>query len=246
VDPRAVTRGEQPMTFFALGLSLVLAAPSPKEPLDCARELHAARQLVQDEAAERLRFADPLERALRQVIERTLDDEDRAAIRAFKQGTVPAGELDARLWPRLRRVFARFNAADCKQLGGVARAEEIVDAVTAMRGGPGLHTGVLVACARRAPGLERRSHLGLRVRPDEGGPTLVLQGVIERPETPIWAAGQPPEVRRLAVQIDLGDRASEHEALAKAISGWAGDASDFTWIVPAACRKATTVGYAAP
>ena len=28
-------------------------------------------------------------------------------------------DLDARLWPRLRRVFARFNAADCRHLGGV-------------------------------------------------------------------------------------------------------------------------------
>jgi hypothetical protein len=234
------------MTFFALGLSLVLAAPSSKEPLDCAHELESAQQLYQDQAAERLRFADPLARTLRQIVDKILDDEDRAAIRGFKQGTVPAAELDARLWPRLRRVFARFNSDDCKHLGGVARAEEIVDAVTAMRGGPGLHTGVLVSCARRIPGLEGRSHLGLRVRPDEDGPTLVLQGVIERPETLVRAAGQPPEVRRLAVQVPLGDRVSEHEALAHAISRYAGDASDLTWIVPSACRKATTVGYAAP
>src|SRR5512138_363701 len=165
------------MTFFALGLSLVLAAPSPKEPLDCAHALDGAQARYEDRTAERLRFADPLSSALRQIIDRTLDDEDRAAIRGFKQGTVPAAELDARLWPRLRRVFARFNAADCRHLGGVARAEEIVDALTAVRDGTGLHTGVLVTCARRLPGLDARSHLGLRVRPDEDGPTLVLQGV---------------------------------------------------------------------
>ncbi len=234
------------MIFYALGLSLVLAAPSPKEPLDCAHELESARQLYQDQAAERLRFADPLARTLRQVIDRTLGDEDRAAIRGFKQGTVSAAELDARLWPRLRRVFARFNAADCRHLGGVARSEEIVDAVTAMRGGAGLHTGVLVSCARRIPGIENRSHLGLRVRPDEDGPTLVLQGVIERPETLTWAAGQPPEVRRLAVQIPLGDRAAELQALAHAMAGYAGAESDFAWMVPARCGRSTTVGYAAP
>jgi hypothetical protein len=235
------------MTTFAFALAaLVLAAPAPKPPPDCAREIADARQLYQDQATERLRFADPLARAVRQVIDRTLGDEDRAAIRGFKQGTVSAAELDARLWPRLRRVFARFNAADCRHLGGVARSEEIVDALTAMRGGPGLHTGVLVSCVRRVPGLESRSHLGLRVRADEDGPTLVLQGVIERPETLTWAAGQAPEVRRLAVQIPLGERSAEFETLAHAMAGYTGTESDFTWIVPAACGRPTTLGLAAP
>ncbi len=235
------------MTLFALSLALVLATPSPPgEAVDCAREVANARQLWREQAAERLRFADPLARAARQVIDHTLSEEDRAAIRGYKQGSVSAADLDARLWPRLRRVFARFNASDCRHLGGVARSEEIVDAVTAMRGGAGLHTGVLVSCVRRVPGLQSRSHLGLRVRPDEDGPTLVLQGVIERPETVVWAAGEPPEVRRLAVQIPLGDRPSELAALARAVEGYAGDEADFTWIVPTVCRKPTTVGYAAP
>jgi hypothetical protein len=237
------------MTTFALALTaLVLAAPAaaPKPALDCAREIADARQLYADQAADQRRFADPLARAVRQVIDRTLGEEDRAAIRGFKQGTVSAAELDARLWPRLRRVFARFNAADCRHLGGVARSEELVDALTAMRGGPGLHTGVVVSCVRRVPGLESRSHLGLRVRPDEDGPTLVLQGVIERPRTLMWAPGEEPEVRRVAVQIPLGDRASELDALAHAVAGYAGTESDFTWIVPAACGKPTTVGLAAP
>ncbi len=234
------------MTTFALLAAILLGSPAQKPNVDCARELADAHRLYQDQAAEHLAFADPLARTVRHVIERTLTDDDRAAIRGFKQGAVSAGELDARLWPRLRRVFARFNGADCRSLGGVVSSQELVDAVTAMRGGAGLHTGVVVSCARRVPGIERRSHLGLRVRPDEDGPTLVLQGVIERPETLVWAAEQPPEVRRLAVQIPLGDRTSELAALARAVEGYAGDEADFTWIVPSACRKPTTVGYAAP
>ncbi len=235
------------MTTFALALgALLAAAPSQKESVDCAREIAAARNIYQEQASDRLRFADPLARAVRQVIDRILGDEDRAAIRGFKQGTVSAAELDARLWPRLRRVFARFNAADCRHLGGVARAEEIVDALTEVRGGAGLHTGVVVSCVRRIPGLESRSHLSLRVRADDDGPTLVLQGVIERPETLMWASGNAPEVRRLAVQVPLGDRASELETLAHAVAGYAGSETDFTWIVPASCGKPTTVGFAAP
>ncbi|HET8542294.1 MAG TPA: hypothetical protein VFL83_20635 [Anaeromyxobacter sp.] len=235
------------MTTFALALAaIVIAAPPAKPPVDCAREIADARQLYEDHAADSLRFADPLARAVHQVIDRTLRDEDRAAIRAFKQGTVTAAELDARLWPRLRRVFARFNSADCRHLGGVARSEEVVDALTAMRGGQGLHTDVLISCVRRLPGLESRSHLGLRVRRDEDGPTLVLQGVIERPQTVMWAAGAPPEVRRVAVQIPLGDRDAERQALAQTMAGYAGSESDFTWIVPASCGKAITIGYAAP
>jgi hypothetical protein len=235
------------MTTFALALAaLLLGAPAQKPKLDCARELADARRLYQDQAAEHLAFADPLARTVRQVIDRTLSDADRAAIRGFKQGTVSAAELDARLWPRLRRVFARFNAADCRHLGGIASSEELVDAVTAMRDGAGLHTGVLVTCARRVPGLESRSHLALRVRADEDGPTLVLQGVIERPRTLMWPAGDAPEVRRVAVQIPLGDKASELDALAHTMAGYAGQESDFTWIVPAACGKPTTVGFATP
>jgi hypothetical protein len=234
------------MTTFALLATFLLGAPAHKPSVDCAGELADARRLYQDQATERLAFADPLARTVRQVIERTLSDEDRAAIRGFKQGTVTAGALDARLWPRLRRVFARFNAADCRNLGGVASSEELVDAVSAMRDGTGLHTGVLVTCARRIPGLESRSHLALRIRADDDGPTLVLAGVIERPRSLMWPAGGAPEVRRVAVQVPLGDRASEREALAHAMSGYAGDESDFSWIVPAACRKQTTVGLASP
>src|SRR5512138_2348500 len=233
------------MTTFALLSALLLAAPQ-KPDLDCAREVADAHRLYQDEAAERLAFADPLARTVRHVIDRTLSDEDRAAIRGFKQGAVTAGELDARLWPRLRRVFARFNAADCRNLGGVASSEEIVDAVSAMRSGTGLHTGVVVTCVRRIPGLESRSHLALRVRADDDGPTLVLAGVIERPRSLMWPAGGAPELRRVAVQVPLGDRAAELEALAHAMSGYAGEESDFSWIVPTTCRKQTTVGLAAP
>lgn len=234
------------MTTFALLAALLLAAPSQKPSVDCARELADAHRLYQDEANDRLAFADPLARTVRHVIDRTLSDEDRAAIRGFKQGTVSARELDARLWPRLRRVFARFNAADCRNLGGIASSEEIVDAVTALRDGTGLHTGVVVTCVRRIPGLESRSHLALRVRADDDGPTLVLAGVIERPRSLMWPAGGAPEVRRVAVQVPLGDRASELDALAHAISGYTGEESDFSWVVPAACRKQTTVGLASP
>lgn len=236
------------MTILAAALAaLALAAPAQKEPLDCARELADARRIYRDQAEERLRFADPLSRAVRQVLERTLTDEDRALLHGFKQGAVTAAELDAALWPRLRRVFARFNATDCRHLGGVARTEELVDALTAMRGGAGLHTGVLVTCARQLPGLDSRSHLGLRVRRDEDGPTVVLHGVIERPATLMWAPGHEPEVRRATVQIPLGDRTSELEALAHAVAGYAGKESDFTWVVPASCGKPpTTVGFAAP
>ncbi len=230
------------MTTFALLAAILLGSPAQKPNVDCARELADAHRLYQDQAAEHLAFADPLARTVRHVIERTLTDDDRAAIRGFKQGAVSAGELDARLWPRLRRVFARFNGADCRSLGGVVSSQELVDAVTAMRGGAGLHTGVVVTCARRIPGLEGRGHLALRVRADDDGPTLVLQGVIEQPRSLTWPAGGAPEVRRVAVQIPLGDRASEREALAHAIAGYAGEESDFTWIVPAACRKPTTVG----
>lgn len=235
------------MTTFAItAAALLLSATAQSDAVECAREIADARQLYAHQATERMRFADPLARAVRQVLDRTLGEEDRAVIRGFKAGTVSAVDLDARLWPRLRRVFARFNAADCGRLGGVAKADEIVDALTAMGGGPGLHTGVLVACARHVPGLESRSHLGLRIRADEDGPTLVLQGVIERPEQYTWAAGEAPEVRRLVVQIPLGDRAAERDAFADALSGYAGSEADFTWIVPASCGKPVTVGLAAP
>jgi hypothetical protein len=235
------------MTTFAIALAAIaLAAPAPKPPLDCAREIADARQLYEHQASERLRFAGPLASAVEQVIDRTLDEEDRALIRGFKRGTVSAADLDARLWPRLRRVFARFNGADCRHLGGVARAEELVDALTAMRGGPGLHTGVVVSCARRVPGLEARSHLGLRVRPDDDGPTLVLQGVVERPDDVTRAAGDRPEVRRVAVQIPLGDRAAELASLSRALAGYAGAEADFAWIVPAACGGAVALRLATP
>src|SRR5512138_3808177 len=98
------------MTTFALLASLLLAAPQ-KPDVDCAREVADAHRLYQAQAADRLAFADPLARTVRHVIDRTLSEDDRAAIRGFKQGAVSAADLDARLWPRLRRVFARFNAA---------------------------------------------------------------------------------------------------------------------------------------
>lgn len=233
-------------TLALVFTALVLAAPAAREPLDCAREIADARRLFQDQASERLLFAEPLARAVRQVIDRTLTDEDRALIRGFKRGEVPAEALDARLWPKLRRVFARFNAADCRHLGGIAGAEETVDALTSMRGGTGLHTGVVVSCARRIRGFESRSHLGLSVRADEDGPTLVLRGVIERPQTIFSAVGERTPTRRIVVQIPLGDRASERDAFDRALAGYVGAESDFTWTVPASCGRVSTIGFAAP
>ena len=226
------------MTTATFALSLLLAsAPQAREAVDCARELADARRLYEDQSAERLAFAAPLVRAVRAIVDHTLTDEDRALVRGFKDGTVAAAELDARLWPRLRRAFARFNAVACRNLGGVAGADELVDGLTTLGGGAGLHTGVVVACAQRIPGLEGRRYVGLRVRADADGPALVLQGVIERAELALVAAGERRPARRLALQLPLGDRAMEAAALDAALAELTGREADFTWTVPAACRS---------
>jgi len=227
------------MPAIALLLPALLAATAPAQPetVDCTREVAEARALFREHAAERLRFAAPLARTVRRVIDRTLSDEDREVIRAFQAGEATAGELDLRIWPKLRQVFARFNAADCRHLGGVAGVEELVDGLTAMRGGPGLHTAVLVTCAERLPGHGSRRFVGLRVLPGEDGPSLALQGVIEGPQLAFVAAGEEAPRRRVVVRIPLGDRASEDAALRDALAEYTGTEEDFTWIVPPVCAE---------
>lgn len=225
------------MQAVALILPALLAASAPRgpAPLDCSREVAEARALFHDHASERLRFAAPLERAVRQVLDRALGDEERALLRAFHRGEASAGELDRRLWPKLRPVFARFNAADCRNLGGVTSVEETVDAVTSLRGGAGLHTSVLVTCAHRLPASASRRYVGLRVVHGEEGPEVVLHGVIEAAQLAFVADGESAPRRRIAVRIPLGDRAVEEAALREALEGFTGSEADFTWIVPAAC-----------
>lgn len=224
--------------------ALLAAAPSGPEGLDCPREVAEARALFRDHAAERLRFAGPLARVVRQVLDRALTDEDRALIHAFEAGEATAGDLDRLVWPKLRPMFARFNSADCRHLGGVARVEETVDALTVMRGGPGLHTAVLVTCAHRLPGPRSRRFVGLRVRPGDDGPALELHGVIEGAEFAFVADGEPAPTRRLVVRIPLGDRATEDAALRTALAEFTGTEDDFTWAVPPVC--APRVSGAAP
>lgn len=213
----------QPLSL-AVSALLLAGAPAPREVVDCAREVSDARQLYQEQSAERLAFAAPLVRAVRTIVERTLTDEDRGLIRGFKDRTVSAGALDRRLWPKLRRAFSRFNAAACRGAGGVAGADELVDGLTAMAGGEGLHTTVVVTCAGRA-GAGGRRFLGLRVRADADGPSLVLQGLLERSD------------ERVTVRIPLGNREAESAALDGAIADYVGREADFTWVVPAACRQ---------
>ncbi len=232
------------MPALSIAVSALLfaaAAPAAREPVDCAREIADARELYHAQTAERLRFAAPLARTMKQVIERTLTDEDRALMRGFQQGAVRADALDQKLWPKLRRVFARFNATDCRHLGGVANAVELVDALTAMRGGAGLHTSVVVTCAQRIPGFESRRYLGLRVRADEDGPTLVLQGVLEQRELAFVPGGEGGPRRRLAIQIPLGDRGAERGAFANGLAAYTGSEAEFTWIVPARCRERLSI-----
>lgn len=231
---------------FAVSALLLAGGAAPREAVDCGHEVAQARQLYEHQLAERLAFAAPLVRAVRAVVDRTLTDDDRALIRGFKEGAVSAAALDRRLWPRLRRVLSRFNAASCRGLGGVAGADELVDGLTALRGGEGLHTGVVVTCARAGTG-EGRRYLGLRVRPDGDGPTLVLDGVIEQREASLEVAGAPPELRRVVVRIPLGDRDAEGAALDGALAEYTGREADFTWMVPSACQqRLSTAGAAIP
>jgi hypothetical protein len=215
------------MQALALAVTtLLLATAAPPEGGDRAPDRPDALRVHRADPAERLRLAEPLARTLRQVIDGTLGDDDRALIRGFQAGAVAAEALDARLWPKLRHVLASFNAADCRHLGGVAAVDEPADALTALRGGRGLHTSVVVTCARRVPGLAARRHLGLRVRRDDAGPTLVLHGFVE--------TGRGC---RVAIHVPLGDRAAERAALDAALAALAAGEADVTGEAPLDCRE---------
>jgi hypothetical protein len=217
------------------------AAPAAaSEPGECEAELASARSLYQGERARRLRLAAPLARAMRQVIARALTDDDRALLARFARGAAPAAEVDRALWPKLHPVLAEFNRAGCRDLGGVVRAEEVVEASTALRDGKGLHTGVVVACARRPLQGEARRFLGLRVRHGEDGPALGLLGFVQERGTP-FASEAEAEWNGLAVSIPFGDRAAEEKALDAALDAFVGSEDDFTWTVPLSCRPRVTL-----
>lgn len=224
------------MLRLALVATLTLAAAPARagEVLDCPAELASAKQLYETQKARRLRLADPLARTVRQVIER-LGEEDRALVARFARGEVVAAELDRALWPKLFPAFDRFNRAGCKDLGGVVRADEVVEASTALRGGKGLHTGVVVACARRPMQGEVRRFLGLRVSPGAEGPVVALHGFVQQRET-VFASVQDAAWDGLVVDVPLGDRGAERAVLDGALAAFTGTEDDFTWAVPAACQ----------
>jgi hypothetical protein len=182
------------------------------------------------------RSVSQLARAVRQVIER-LGDEDRALVARFARGQVSAAEVDRALWPKLYPALDRFNRAGCKELGGVVRADEVVETSTALGGGKGLHTGVVVACARRPTQQgESRRFLGLRMKHGAEGPTLVLRGFVQEREG-VSAAAEDASWDGLVLEIPLRDRASERGALDRAVAAFTGSEADFTWAVPASCTE---------
>jgi hypothetical protein len=218
----------------AVAVALTAAQARAGETLDCRSELVTARRLFAEQRAMRLHLADPLARAVRQAIER-LDDADRALVARFAQGEVSAAEVDRALWPKLFPAIDRFNREGCEPLGGVVRAEEVVEASTALRGGKGLHTGVLVACARKPMQQgEPRRFLGVRVKHGERGPVLALVGFVQLRDTPFVAADGAFD--GLAVEVTLGDRRAERAALDRALGEFVGSAEDLDWAIPAACR----------
>jgi hypothetical protein len=224
------------MNRLALALAAVLAAAAARagEPLDCRSELVSARRLFEQQRASRLHLADPLARAVRQAIER-LDDGDRALLARLAKGEASVAEVDRALWPKLFPAIDRFNREGCAALGGVVRAEEVVEASTALRGGRGLHTGVLVACARRPMQQgEPRRFLGVRVKQGDGGPVLALSGFVQVRDTPFVTSEGAFE--GLAVEVPLGDRLAERAALDRAVGAFLGSAEDLDWAVPPACR----------
>jgi hypothetical protein len=224
------------MLRLAIALAVALATFQARaaETLDCRSELVSARRLFAEQRATRLHLADPLARAVRQAIER-LDDADRALVARFAQGEVSAAEVDRALWPKLFPAIDRFNREGCEPLGGVVRAEEVVEASTALRGGKGLHTGVLVACARRPMQQgELRRFLGVRVKHGERGQVLALVGFVQLRDTAFVAANGAFD--GLAVEVTLGDRRTERAALDRALGAFVGSAEDLDWAVPAACR----------
>lgn len=224
------------MLRITLAAVIALAAPHARaaEPVDCPGELAAARRAYEAQKARRLRLADPLARAVRQVIER-LGEEERALVAGLARGEVSAAEVDRALWPKLFPALDRFNRAGCAELGGVVRADPVVEASTALSGGRGLHTGVVVACARRPTQQgEARRFLGLRLKQGERGPALVLYGFLQEREG-VYVSEEDAAWAGLAVEVPLGDRAAERAALDHAVAAFTGSESDFTWAVPASC-----------
>ena len=223
------------MLRLALALALLAAAPArAHETLDCRAEVATARRLFEEQRATRLHLADPLARAVRLAIER-LDDGDRWLVARLAEGKVSAAEVDRALWPKLFPAIDRFNREGCDVLGGVVRAEPVVEASTALRGGKGLHTGVLVSCARRPMQQgEPRRWLGVRVKQGESGPTLALAGFVQVRGTPFVT--ESGSFEGLAVEVPIGDRRAEHAALDRAVGEFVGTAQDLEWAVPLACR----------
>ena len=215
---------------------LIAALPAAaNDPPDCARELASARKLFSSQKAQRLRLAEPLARAVRHVLDRTLDDADRELLARFARGEVAADDVDRALWPKLFPALDRFNRAGCKDLGGVVRAEEIVETSTALRGGKGLHTGVVVECARRPLQGEARRFLGLRLRRGDAGAAVALYGFVQARET-VFAEEADAEWSGLVLNIPLGDRAGEAKVLDDVLVAYTGSEDDFTWAVPPACQ----------
>jgi hypothetical protein len=223
------------MLRLALAVLVAVAAlPASAHELDCGGELATAKRAYETQRTLRLRLADPLARAVRQVIER-LDVEDRALLARFARGEATAAEVDGALWPKLYPALERFNRAGCKELGGVVRADEVVEASTALGGGKGLHTGVVVACQRRPTQQgEARRYLGLRVKPGAQGPAVALYGFVQAREG-VSAAAEDASWDGLVLEVPLGDRAAERAVLDRAVAAFTGSVDDFTWVVPAAC-----------
>ena len=228
------------MLRLAVAVAVLTASQARAgEKLDCRSEIVAARRHSAEQRATRLHLADPLARALRQAIER-LDDGDRALVARFALGEVSAAEVDRALWPKLFPAIDRFNREGCEPLGGVVRAEEVVEASTALRGGKGLHTGVLVACARKPMQQgEPRRFLGVRVKQGERGPVLALAGFVQLRDTPFVT--EDGAFDGLSVEVTLGDRRAERAALDRAVGAFVGSADDLDWAIPEACRTRVTL-----
>lgn len=222
-----------------LALALLASPAAAEERTACDSELAGAKRAYEAHRRERLRLAEPLARAVRQVVAQ-LDDADRALLARFGRGEVAAAEVDRTLWPKLFPALDRFNRQGCAALGGVVRAETPVEASTALRDGKGLHTGVVVSCARRPLQGEARRYLGLRVTRGEAGAALTLRGFVQRRET---ASASPADAawEGVTVEVPLGDRAAEAAALEASLAAFTGTVDDFTWTVPASCLPRLTL-----
>lgn len=221
------------MLRVALATLLALSAiPAAAHDVDCGGELASVRRAYQTQRARRAQLVDPLARTVRQVIER-LGDEEREIVARFAAGRATAAEVDRVLWPRLQPALDRFNRAGCNDLGGVVRVDELVESSTALQGGKGLHTAVVVSCARRplAQGDARR-FLGLRVKEGARGPVLALYGFLQERET---GSARDASWEGLVVEVPLGDRTAERAALDRAVAQFTGTPADFEWAVPQTC-----------